>query len=199
MARIKKIYDVFLSYSLDLQREAEVVAKKFTNAGLTAFDLSELGPGHNVVEETWQALAGSWALVVIIKPIAIPPSVAVEIGAASAWQIPVYILIEAKGRYHLPAYFSKYETFKSSEIAKVVDLILKGKKPLSDEDRQALAKAYVDLCIPTDRLLMEPGSIERLKNVLWKDSGLRISGERMMQELIRLRKSGKLPRIVKRK
>ena len=198
MAKIKKIYDVFLSYSLDLQRKAEVVAKKFTDAGLTAFDLSELAPGHNVVEETWQALAESWALVVICRPSNIPPSVAVEIGAASAWQIPVYILIEAEGEHDLPLHLSKYETFKSSEIRKVVDLILKSKKPLSDEDREALAKAYVDMRIPTDRLLMEPGSIERLQNVLWKESGLRISGERMMQELIRLRKRGRLPRIQRR-
>lgn len=199
MSKIKKTYDVFLSYSLDLQGQAEAVAKKFADAGITAFDLSELGPAHNVIQETWQALAESWALVVIIKPKTIPPSVAVEIGAASAWQIPVYILIEAEGECHLPEYFSKYETFKSSEIDKVVDLILKGKKPLSDDDRQALAKAYMSLGIPTDRLLMEPGSIERLENVLWKDSGLRISGERMMKELIRLRKRGRLPRIARKK
>lgn len=199
MARIKKLYDVFLSYSSDLQRQAEIVAKEFTDAGLTAFSLSELGPDHNVAEETWQALAVSYALVVIIKPNAIPPSVGVEIGAASAWQIPVYILVEADGEYNLPMPFSKYETFTSSEIGKVVDLILRDRKPLSDEDRQALTKAYVDLRIPTDRLLMEPGSIEQLRNILRKESGLRISGERMMQELIRLRKRGRLPRIARKK
>jgi len=198
MAKIKKTYDIFLSYSLDLQNQAEVVAKKFADAGLTAFDLSELEPAHNVVEETWQALAESWALVVIVKPSTMPPSVAVEIGAASAWQKPVYILIETEGEYHLPVYFSKYETFKFSEIGTVVELILKDLKPLSDEDRQALAKAYVDLCIPTDRLLREPSSIERLKNVLWKELGIRISGERIMQELLRLRKRGRLPKILRK-
>ena len=128
MAKIKKTYDIFLSYPSDLQSQAEVVARKFTDAGLTAFDLSELGPTHNFVEETWQALAESWALVVIIKPDTMPPSVAVEIGAASAWQKPVYILIEAEGEYHLPVYFSKYETFKYSEIDIVVELILKSLK-----------------------------------------------------------------------
>ncbi|MBL7184887.1 MAG: toll/interleukin-1 receptor domain-containing protein [Phycisphaerae bacterium] len=199
MPRIKKTYDIFLSYSSDLQSQAEVVAKKFADAGLAVFDLSELGPAHNVVEETWQALAESWALVVIVKPGATPPSVAVEIGAASAWQKPIYILLEGEGEHHLPAYFSKYETFKSSEIGKVVELISKGLKPLNDKDRQALAKAYVELRIPTDRLLREPTSIERLKNTLWKESGLMISGERMMQELIRLRKRGRLPTIGNRK
>ncbi len=199
MPRIKKTYDIFLSYSSDLQSQAEIAAKKFADAGLAVFDLSELGPAHNVVEETWQALAESWALVVIVKPGATPPSVAVEIGAASAWQKPIYILLEGDGEYHLPAYFSKYETFMSSEIATVVDLVLKGKKPLSDEDRQALAEAYTGLRIPTERLFREPTSIERLKNVLWRESGIRISGERIMQELIRMRKRGKLPRIVRRK
>ena len=84
MPRIKKTYDIFVSYSSDLQSQAEVAAKKFADAGLTVFDLSELGPAHNVVEETWQALAESWALVVIIEPGTMPPSVAVEISGGAA-------------------------------------------------------------------------------------------------------------------
>jgi len=198
MPRIKKTYDVFLSYSLDLQSQAKVIANKFAHAGLAVFNLSEIGPGYNIVEETWQALAESWALVVLVEPGTVPPSVAVEIGAASAWQKPIYILTEGEGEYHVPAYFSKYEVFKSSEIEKVIELISQALKPLSDGDIQALAKAYVGLCIPTDRLLREPSSIERLRNILWKESGLRISGERMMQELIRLRKRGRLPKIQRR-
>ena len=195
MPRIKKTYDVFLSYSLDLQSQAKVIAKKIADAGLAVFDLSEISPGHNIEEETWQALAESWALVVLIKQGTVPPSVAVEIGAASAWQKPIYILTEGEGRYNVPRYFSNYEVFKSSEIARTIELISQGLKPLNDKDIQALAKSYERLGIPTDRLLREPSSIERLRNILWKESGLKISGERMMQELIRLRKRGKLPKL----
>ncbi|MHC4396668.1 MAG: hypothetical protein ACYS1A_13535 [Planctomycetota bacterium] len=199
MAKIRKTYDVFLSYSLDLQGQARVIARKFADAGLAVFDLSEIGPAYDIVEETWQALAESWALVALIKPGTMPPSVAVEIGAASAWQKPVYILTETKGKYHVPIYLSKCEVFKSSEIQKVVKLISKGLKPLSDEEKEVLAKAYAKLGVPTDRLLREPASVERLRNVLWKESSLKISGERIMQELLRLRKRARLPKLGRRK
>ncbi len=198
MSKIKKTYDVFLSYSSDLQGQARVIANKFADAGLTVFDLSEIGPGYNIAEETWQALAESWAVVALIKPGSVPPSVAVEIGAASAWQKPIYILTQAEGEYHVPAYFSKYEVFKSSEIGKVVQLISKGLKPLSEKEKAALVKAYFRLRVPTDRLLMEPRSVEQLKHVLWNELGLRISGERIMQELLRLRKRGRLPKILRK-
>lgn len=194
MSKIKKTYDVFLSYPSDLASQTKVIVKKFADAGLTAFNFSEIKPGHNIVEEIWQALAESWAVVALIKPGSMPPNVAVEIGAASAWQKPIYILTEGEGEFNVPLYFSKFEVFKTSEIGKVVQLISKSLSPLSDEERSALVKAYSKLRVPTDKLFMEPGSIERLKD----ESGVKISGERIMQELLRLRKQGKLPKVRRR-
>ncbi|MBN1391571.1 MAG: toll/interleukin-1 receptor domain-containing protein [Sedimentisphaerales bacterium] len=191
MPKIKKTYDVFLSYASDLASQAKVIVNKFADAGLTVFDFSEIKPGYNITEEIWQALAESWAIVALVKPDIMPPSVAVEIGAASAWQKPIYILTEGEGECNVPLYFSKFEMFKASEVEKVVHLISEGLNPLSDEERLALVKAYSKLRVPTDKLFIEPGSIERLKD----ESGIKISGERIMQELLRLRKQGKLPRV----
>lgn len=199
MAKIRKTHDVFLSYSLDLVGQAKVIIKKFADAGLTVFGLSEIEPIHNLAEETWQALAESWAVVALIKPGTIPPSVAVEIGAASAWQKPIYILISGEGEFHLPLYFSKYEVFKISEIGKVIESILKALNPLSDKEKEVLVKAYNSLGVPTDKLLMHPVLIEQLNNILWSESHIRISGERIMQELLRMRKQGNLPRVSRRK
>jgi hypothetical protein len=170
------------------------VAAKLSEAGLAVFDISEIGPRYNIVEEMWQALAESWALVVLIKPGTIPPSVAVEIGAAAAWQKPIYIVTIAEGKYQLPASLSQYELVKSSEISKLVESISKGRKPLTDKDRDALKEAYSRVRIPTDQLLREPRYVQKLQHLLKKEYGLTISGERMMQELLRLRKSGRLPR-----
>jgi hypothetical protein len=191
MPKSKKTYDVFLSYPSDLTSQAKVIVKKFADTGLIVFDRSEIKPSYNITEEMWQALAESWATVALIKPGIMPPSVAVEIGAASAWQKPIYILTEGEGEYHIPLYFSKFDVFKTSEIEKVIQLISKGLNPLSDEERMALVKAYSKLGVPTDKLFMEPSSIERLKD----ESGVKISGERIMQELLRLRKQGKLPKV----
>jgi hypothetical protein len=198
MPRNRKTYDVFLSHALDLAPQAKVLARNFGDAGLTVFDISEVRPGYSIAEETWQALAESWAVVVLIRPGTMPPSVAVEIGAASAWQKPLYILTEGKGEYDVPVYISKYEVFKASEVPKVVQLIAAGLNPLTDQQREALIRGYSTIGLPTDRLLREPASIERLRKILWTESSINIPGERIMQELLRLRKRGKLPRVRRR-
>jgi hypothetical protein len=194
MVKLNKTYDVFLSYSLDLRGQARIVAAKLSEAGLAVFDISEIGPRYNLAEEMWQALAESWALVVLIKPETIPPSVAVEIGAAEAWHKPIYIVGTAEGKYQLPASLSQYEFVGFSEISKLVESISKGRKPLTDKDRDSLKEAYLRVRIPTDRLLREPRYIQKLQHLLKDKYGLTISGERMMQELLRLRKTGRLPR-----
>ena len=194
MLKLKKTYDVFLSYSSGLREQTRVVSHKFAEAGLTVFDIWEIGPRYNIEEEMWQALAESWALVVLIKPETIPPSIAIEIGAAEAWHKPIYIVTTVEGEYSLPAHISQHEIVKFSQIGKLVDLISKGLKPLTDKDKDALKKAYLRVRIPTDRLLREPGSIQKLQRLLKDKYGLTISGERMMQELLRLRKTGRLPR-----
>jgi len=198
MRKLKRTHDVFLSYPFELANEAKVVRKKFADAGLMVFAPSEIEPGYNIAEEIWQALAESWAVVALIKPGTVSTCVAVEIGAASAWQKPIYILTIGKGEHHLPAYFSHYQMFKVSQIQKLIQVISKDLKPLTEQERQALVKAYHSLGIPTDKLLMQPVHIEQLNNILWRKSRLRLSGERIMQELLRLRKRGKLPRLRRR-
>jgi nucleoside 2-deoxyribosyltransferase len=195
MPRIKKTHDVFLSHGLDLVREAKAIAKEFSDAGLTVFDASEIKPGYDIMEETWQALAESWAVVVLIKTGTMPPSVAVEIGAASAWNKPVYVLMEGKGEYHLPLYISQHEVFELSEVGKVVESIRDALRPMSEDQREILKQAYHTLGVPTDRLLQDPNSIDKLRRVLSKDAHTVVSGERIMQELLRLRKAGKLPKL----
>jgi hypothetical protein len=195
MAKLNKTYDVFLSYSLDLRKQARIVAAKLSEAGLAVFDISEIGPRYNLAEEMWQALAESWALIVLIKPGATPPSVAVDIGAAAAWQKPVYIVTTTVGKYQLPKYFSQYEIVHLSGISNLIKSISKGRKPLTDEDRNALKKAYLKLRIPTDQLIREPRYVQKLQQMLRNEYRITISNERMMQELLRLRKSGRLARL----
>jgi hypothetical protein len=191
-------YDVFISYPFDLSGQAKVIINKFIDVGLNVFHPSELNTGVNIVEETWQALAESWALVALISPGTMPPSVAVEIGAASAWQKPIYILIEGKGEFHVPVYFSKYQVYRTSEVDVVIDQIVKALSPMDDEIRETLISAYSELGIPTDRLLMQPMMIEKLNDTLWKNIHIRLPSERIMQELLRLRKQRELPRFRKK-
>ncbi|MFH1370788.1 MAG: TIR domain-containing protein [Planctomycetota bacterium] len=199
MVQHSKSYDLFFSYSVDLANEVKSLKKKFTDAGFTVFEPSEIQPGQDLIKETWDALAGSWAVVVLIRPGRIPSTVAVEIGAASAWQKPTYILTTGKGEYHVPFYFSQYQVFDLSDVDKLIERIRDDRSPLTEEQINALKNAYQRLGIPTDKLLMQPASIERLNKMLQEDIGLQVSGERIMQLLLRLRKQGVLTRIRRKK
>lgn len=197
MAKTKKTHDIFLSYPFGLGAQAETVAEAFEKAGLAVFAVPEAEPGQDVLQEMWQALAESWAVVALVKSKTISPAVAIEIGAAAAWQKPIYILTERKVRQDVAVDISKYEVFLISQIDEVVDLISRSLSPLNEKQKDALKRAYQELGLPTDQLLMEPASIDRLNKMIWTQSKLRLSGERMMQELLRLRKTGKLPRVRK--
>jgi hypothetical protein len=199
MVQDGKTYDLFLSYSIDLSDEAKSLKKKLTKAGFTVFEPSKVQLGQNIVKETWDALAGSWAVVVLIKPGRIPSTAAVEIGAASAWQKPTYILTAGKGEYHVPLYFSQYLVFDMSDVDKLIERIRNDRRPLTEDQLYSLKNAYRKLGIPTDKLLLQPASIEKLQKMLQKDIGLQVSGERIMQWLLRLRKQGNLPRVRRKK
>ncbi|MFA5553678.1 MAG: TIR domain-containing protein [Phycisphaerae bacterium] len=199
MVQHSKTYDLFLSYSLDVANIAELLKKKLNDAGFSVFEPSEVQPGQNIVKETWDALAGSWAVVVLLKPEKISPNVAVEIGAASAWQKPTYILTTEKGKYHVPFYFSQYLVYDVSNVDKLIEQIRDDRKPFTEEQIKVLKDTYQKIGIPTDKLLMQPTLIEQLSKVFQEETGVQVSGERIMQLLLRLRKQGNLPRVRRKK
>jgi hypothetical protein len=198
MPKSRKTHDVFLSHSLESAPQAKVVAQRFEDAGLSVFDASEVGMGQKALEEVWQALAESWAVVVLVAPGTMPPSVAVEIGGASAWHKPIYVLTESKDEGQMPLYITKFEVFDISEAGKVVELVQSALRPLTDDVRDALVRSYTTSGVPTDCLLRHPALIERLRDSVKAASGANLSGERIMQELLRLRKRGRLPRLQRR-
>ena len=197
MAKTKKTHDIFLSYPFDLSSKAKAVVGKFEQAGLVVFAVTEATPDQDILQEMWQALAESWAVVAVVKPKMMSPNVAVEIGAAAAWQKPVYILTTGEVTECIDVATPQYHVFPISEIDAVVHAIIKTLKPLDEKGKETLVKAYVEIGIPTDQLLREPAAIDRLNKIMWAKGKLKLSGERIMQELLRLRKKGKLPRAKK--
>ena len=67
------------------------------------------------------------------------------------------------------------------------------RKQFSDADRSLLIKLYADLKVPVDQLDLDPGPLEDLTKEFNKSSKKVVSGDRLLSELLRLRKQGKLP------
>jgi predicted nucleotide-binding protein len=92
MATATKTYDVFISHSAADKATARQVAKSLEAAGLATFHLDLIQSGENISEEVWEALAESHALIAIVSPDDVTSAnVILEIGAASAWNKPVFL------------------------------------------------------------------------------------------------------------
>ena len=188
--------DVFLSYSLTEAPVAELVERALEEAGLDVFNLAKVEAGVNLQDRLWRALAESSAIVAIVHPHhTLPSSIAVELGAAMAWHKPVFVVHTDRGNGNLPSYLGDFPTYPVSRIDDVVQAITRGLQPLLEEERSALLSVYADMRIPTDRLLQQPAAVEDLARDFNQRCGTNISGERLVQELLRLRKISALPRL----
>lgn len=190
-------YDVFLSYPATERGLADQIARSLTQSGLDVFWADEgVVPGEEVRDTLWRALAESAALIAIVSsegPLA--PNTAVEVGTFKAWCKPIYVVRAARGNIKLPTYLADCPVYPLSRIDDVVASIKRGLASLSKTDCDELAVIYRELGIPTDRLITDPVAIERLADEFNAKCGKRVPGERLVQELLRMRKGGGLPRL----
>jgi hypothetical protein len=188
-------YDVFLSYPMTEAGLADQVARALEQAGLDVFWDHEIEAGESAQDATWRALAESAALIAILSsdsPVA--SNIAVEVGAFKAWRKPIYVIQAARGSIKVPSYLADCPVYPLSRVDDVVESIKRGLAPLSESDRDVLATIYGELGIPVDQLLTSPTAIEKLARDFNTNCGKRVAGERLVQELLRLRKRGSLPR-----
>ena len=188
-------YDVFLSYPMTEAGLAAQVARALQEAGLDVFWRDEVEAGESFQDTIWRATAESAALIVIVpteSPLA--SSVAVEVGAFKAWQKPIYVIQAARGSIKLPMYLADCPVYQLSRVNDVVESIKRGLTSLSEEDRDVLVTLYREMGISVDQLVMNPAAIEKLAREFRTKSGKMASGERLVRELLTLRKRGNLPR-----
>jgi hypothetical protein len=112
-----------------------------------------------------------------------------------AWQKPVYVLTSKPASAKLPPYLAKQRVFP---VSKLDDVILQLKRPsheLSPDKVTVLKDLYSEVGVPSDQLMKDPARLERFSREFNSRARTKISGERLMSELLRLRKGGHLPRI----
>lgn len=188
--------DVFLSYSSGDKAAAKVVRESLLGEGFVVFDSRQIGPWIKFSDKIWRALVMSEALVLVIPPDGEPlPNSATELGAAMAWQKPVYVVRPANGHAKKASYLRKYKSYPLSRVDDLAKAIRRSRKSLSERELDLLKELYSESGVPVDRLLLEPSELDELASRFAKRIGRQVSGESMMEELIRLRKKGTLPRL----
>jgi hypothetical protein len=187
--------DVFLAASQHDEGVAGVVRRAFEEAGLVVFSPTAMKPGSNFEDALREAIVESWAFVVLLTPSFVNSStLALEYGGAWVWDKPIYILLESLSPKDVPSYLKRYKAVPIAKLAHVVKAVARSAKPLSERERNLLVSLYADLGVSPDQLAMQPDDLDTLTHDFNEATASPLSAERVLQEIVRLRKQGLLPR-----
>lgn len=196
MSTITPTYDVFVSHSLRDQDFADDVVKRIEAEGLQPFHDAAIPAGKEVSQEIWDALAESHAFIVIVSPESIPDAMGmVELGAATAWNKPIFVVLNGPASSQLPELLQNYQAYPRNRVDELLAQIRRNFEPISEEDREILVESYREFGVPTDQLGQSPRELQKLVKKFDKKTEKQFSGPRLLTELLRLRKQGKLPKL----
>lgn len=198
MASSARIFDVFISHSAADVQLAEEISNLCMVNGLTAFRATEsvARRGEDWVDVLWEALSESRAVIAILPPFGPTPSMAVEIGAARAWNKPLFGVLTDPTQKPKPISLEGMHFYTASRIEDVITAIKLSREAFSDDDRAVLANLYANSHVNVDQLALDPINLQRLVKRFARSTGKIVSGEQLLSELLRLRKQGKLSRHV---
>ena len=196
MSTVTRTYDVFLSHAASDSHLACEIADSLESVGLETFHAGTVESATHIGEAIWQALAESRAVISIISPDTPPHAMGmVEIGAAAAWNKPVFLLINGPSSTKLPPALTTYPVYPLGRLEEIVQQIRTGFQPLTDNERGVLVDVYRELQTPADQLSQSPSPLRKLTTKFNRVAKKQLSGERLLSELLRLRKNGQLPRL----
>src|SRR5258707_580145 len=160
----KKTNDVFVSHSTRDATLAREVASACRASGLEAVTIAELlsDEGEDVGDALWEALAESRALLAILSPSGLTPSMAIEIGAARAWNKPIFAVVTDPAVTRLPPALPGIRLYTIGRIQDVINAIQLSDRELTDEDRSYLTKLYADMGVSVDQLILNPRQLGEL-------------------------------------
>jgi TIR domain len=189
-------YDVFISHSTSDKDAARFVAQSLNSAGLTAFYLGALTDAKSISETIWEALSESLAVIALFaSDVRNNANMMLEIGAASAWEKSIFVIVKGPESKPPIEILQKYPTYPLSRLDDVVLAIKSEIQPLTNEERKVLTDLYKKVAIPADKLSQSSESLGEISNEFRHITRRRYSSERLLSELLRLRKLGALPRL----
>lgn len=191
----QRIIDVFVSHGQHDTGLAELLNRALKEQGLSTWLVSTLEPSDQFESAIRNAMAECHAVVILLTPVMLNSQwLAVEVGAAIAWNKPIYVLYDGVALEQIPAYLSQFHVLPVSQISEVVRKISESRQPLSDQDRASLLRAYQETGLSADQILLQPRAVSDLSSRYRKLARTAIPGERLVKELLRMRKQGELPR-----
>lgn len=195
----KSTYDVFISYSHKDRPLAAQVADVMGTYGLDVFyETADVKPGTKFEDTVWDAMAESRAFVVIIPAESSVSSMSFELGAAKAWNKPIFVVASQHALTPLPTALHGAQVYPMSRVNEIAESIARSTAPVSEHDKKILVETYMDIGLPVDQLVLQPRKFAEFVKRFNKRSQRQLAGEQIMSSLLRSRKHGLLPPITKR-
>ena len=141
MSTVVTSFDVFLSHSSRDREFAADVADRLTAEGLLPFHDASVPVGQEISKVIWDALAECQAFIVIVSPDSTPDAMGmVELGAAAAWNKPIFVLLNGPASAHLPAALESFRVYPRNRLDEVLTQIRRSLEPISDDERLVLTE-----------------------------------------------------------
>ncbi len=200
MTTTPQTFDVFLSHSSRDREFAADVAERLKAEGLQPFYDASVPLGQEISKAIWDALAECHAFIVIVSPESTPDAMGmIELGAATAWQKPIFVVMNGPASTRLPQSLQHYQAFPRNRVDEMLAQIRRGLEPFTDDDREVLQETYRDINVPADRFSQSPRELQKFVTEFNTRSKKQLSGSQVLSELLRMRKQSKLPRLTKQR
>lgn len=195
-ATATQTFDVFVSHGSHDREFAADVADRLKAEGLQPFHDASVPLGQEISKAIWDALAECHAFIVIVSPDSTPDAMGmVELGAATAWNKPIFVLLNGPASSRIPKALESYRVYPRNRLDEVLTQIRRNLEPITDDEREVLTETYRELSIPADRLSQSPRELQQLVKTFNVKTKKQLSGTRLLSELLRMRKQAKLPRL----
>jgi hypothetical protein len=196
MSTVTRPFDIFIVHAQSDAASVLDIAQKLSDSGFNILDDEWVEPGRPFGEGIRDAINNADAIVVLSTPASLKSDyVFIEIGAATAWDKPIFVVRSGVSVNELPVSLSPYWNCPISEMdqltATLSSRLHEESIRLNDEEQAVLAKVYADFRLPVDEL--EYDQLEKIADRVSRRTGKQISAEMAMQGLIRMKKQAVQP------
>lgn len=198
MRKNRPTFDVFVSHDLRDNRVAGDVVRALRSYGLKVFTRDEVPVADRIEDAVWEAMAESQAFIAVISNEGPTSSIAFEVGAANAWNKPIYGIVSDPATIHSFPSLHRIRLYPASRIDEIAQEILRASDSLSDQEIEVLLEEYHRAGVPVDQLALQPRQLQELTKLFQKRAKRSISAEQLLHLLLRLRKTRELPAVASR-
>jgi hypothetical protein len=130
-------------------------------------------------------------LIVVLPRSGPTDSMWIEIGAVRAWNKPIFG-VSTDPPIHTPPALSGIPFYVPGRLDELINAIKSLDRDLSEADASVLAEAYEEIGESVDRLILEPKLRQQLVQRFTTRTRKEVTEERLLSELLRMRKQKKL-------